>query len=164
MTNLPIAWYSSTEFQNRYKRWMYGDEKTKTVCLQNRINPFQVILPTGGSAITLLEAYPVNGGSPTDVLALIPSGDHDYITYTDYSIAVYYGQANLTSNLDMGQYFLKISDGVTTKYSEVITVIDSVDEYIEIRWRNTYDIQTAEGHIMYSDDTYYNRYWCRSGI
>ena len=124
---LPLAWYDSVTKQQYKRTGSVNDHITaELINPKNIIIPFQIRRRTRPNEITTFELYTKDGVLDTDLTSIAPSGNlyiktltgsvYDYICYENFS--------ELTSNIDCGQYYIKISDSVDTWYSDLITVYD----------------------------------------
>lgn len=60
-----------------------------------------------------------------------------------------------------GQYYLELSDGLETWYSEVYTVVNSLTGYIKIEWYNEENLEFDQGIIIYQNPRFINKlYLC----
>lgn len=71
-------------------------------------------------------------------------GEQDCIIYTA-------GTA-LGSALPNGQYYLRLTDGVNTWYSEIFTAVNDIAPYLKITWWDEQDFVMDAGTIVYSEN------------
>lgn len=151
--NNVLAWYDSIGEQNHYKWWTYGQKFCLTTPIDYLI-PFQIIRAVGtGAPITEFKIIRHDDGTETDILALANFTGLEVLEYVDkdYDNIFYPGVQSLLLNLEMGYYYLKISDGSTafTKYSEVFHMTDDVSEMIKIEFWHLSDFCFKDGHLDY---------------
>ena len=126
---LPLAWYDTTDKQQYKRVGSVGDYITvELINPKNMILPFQIRRKTRSNEVTTFELYTRDGVLDTNLTTI--TGSNLYIktlTGSGYDYIIYENFVELTTNLDCGQYYIKISDGVETWYSDLITVYD--EEY-----------------------------------
>jgi len=124
---LPLPFYDTVEKQVYKRVGSFGDSITaQLVNPKNIILPFQIKRQNRYNEVSTFELYDKDGVLLLDLTTVSPSGNlyiktltgsgFDYICYENFS--------ELTSDLDCGQCYIKLSDGVQTWYSELITVYD----------------------------------------
>lgn len=60
------------------------------------------------------------------------------------------------SDWKVGQYYLKISDGIDTWYSDIFTVVEDLSECIKLEWWDDIDLNTDVGTVVYEDPSFRN--------
>lgn len=129
---LPLAWYDSTSKQQYKRTGSVNDYITiQLINPKNIIIPFQIKRKTRPNEITTFYLYTREGVAHTDLTTILPTGNlyiktltnsgYDYICYENFS--------ELTSDLTCGQYYIKLSDGVETWYSDLLTVTEETFDF-----------------------------------
>lgn len=156
---LPL--YPSKDYQYHMKE--YSDGKTYPVlCPIGHLPTFQWILPSGFNidSITLnLVSY--YDGSTSDIFAQVDANGLTIENHTDYYIIKYDANTALTGAFENEQFYLILSDGVLTYYSDVFQMFDRIDSCICIEWYNPNGLKThptGESHISYRDG-FKNRFY-----
>ena len=90
----------------------------------SQLLPFQIKRPAGILPIQTINAVPAKGGTVIDVLERINPIDLRKYAFDDYDYLVHFGTQDLSSDLPTGEYYLEVSDGINTWYSEVIAIKD----------------------------------------
>jgi len=124
-TGLPF--YLDKTKQNYRRRWCYDDICTfKLFAPKDRLLPFQIKRTTRIDTITEMNLVCYNdNGTETDLLALLPTPTTlDIETAGGYDWILYYATRDLTSLIECGDYYIEITDGIQTWYSEIFHVGD----------------------------------------
>lgn len=70
----------------------------------------------------------------------------------------------LAATFPIGQYYLKISDGVNVFYSDIFTVIDDPEDCLLLEWADDEDFVMDAGTIVYTNPAFVNRLYLRAEI
>lgn len=136
--------------------WLLPDG-TDRVLVQTNNNPqsqavcsvyIGSIITAPVTGITLYKADGTLVGSlplTTEIKAL---GEQDCI--------IYKGTQTLGSALSNGQYYLKMTDGTNTWYSEVFTAVNDIQPYLKITWWDNEDFVMDAGTIVYVNPSFKN--------
>ena len=152
-----LAWYSDVSYQNHRKDYAFG-EVFPLVCPVKKALPFQIVRETRANAITKCELFNINDTLAEDVTTTMLANGLSIVRYEalGYDVVVYHGIQNLSSTIGIGQYYLKITDGVDTWYSEVFCMIDNISLYTMIEYWNATNIDYTGGCIDYSTPYFRN--------
>ena len=137
LTVFPI--YDSIDKQ--FHRSVGNDVCTfKLITSMYRLLPFQFRRAPSVDLITSIKVVCYNEATETEILPDIPAGQMHYVTTSGWDYITYFGSDDLDEVLDAGDFYLKLSDGTDTWYSEVFHVIcdDLDDDSYRITRRNTY--------------------------
>ena len=122
-TTFPV--YDTVEKQNFRHSWCYDDVSTFALITSSlRLLPMQFkrsLDPTVFTDLTFT-LWTYDDMTATDITTIIPSADFNISTIDGEDWLTYYGNIELLSELDCGVYYLEISDGTNTWYTEVFTV------------------------------------------
>lgn len=66
-----------------------------------------------------------------------------------YDVIVYGGQLPRFPQMENGQYYIELGDGVQTWYSEVFTVVNDISGYLKLEWWDVEDFRMDAGTIVY---------------
>ena len=66
--------------------------------------------------------------------------------------------------MPIGQYYLKTSDGINEWVSDVITVVNSIDDLVLVQWMNEDDFFMDAGAILYHSLGYYNQVYLQAEV
>ena len=153
----PLPFYKNIEEQNHRLSYSYGSIYP-LYGSTSLLVPFQVMRAHRNDAITLVEIYTKDGVFVRDMLTMMQNAGLSVVNYSSYGIDVIKFPANyvMATQLEEAQYYLKISDGVDTWYSDVMTLINDLSPYTCIEWFDTEDLIFDAGIINYTDG-YRNR-------
>lgn len=160
-----LPWYTSPGQQNARKWWVY-----------NRIYPlftpagyslpFQLIVPHQQStSVSLVELYDGNtnqrlGGYTSAFL----SGGLSIKQFDDYDVVVFPGSGAIFGSMTNGRYYLKMTVNGVDYYSEVFTVVNDIEPYLEIEWWDIEDFVMDDGTIVYTEPEFKNRIFLQADI
>lgn len=151
-----LPWYSSLQEQDRYKKYAYSHIFPLRIPASTFI-PFQILLPvvknSDISTYTLFIYDSENRRiSDNKINTFVRSGLFLYTTeLSDYAAIVFPARDYLDIVLPYGQYYITISDGYSTWYSDVFTITD-VSDCIKLQWWDNSDFIMDEGLIAYAND------------
>jgi hypothetical protein len=150
---IPFNIYTRKQDQTRFKRHCKYQKPFELVNRNNRFLPFIIKRSTHSNQIKSWRVYDLND----NLKYVINPASTSYEIFTNGSVQylVYYGAQISGLTMDCGEYYLKISDNVTTWYSEVFTVKDfnaSTNPYHILEWKHLHDL----GDIIYQTG-YINR-------
>lgn len=164
-----LPWYSSIEQQNARKWWVYN--RVYPLYTQaGFLLPWQLMLShvDGGSLsrITSIVLYRAKTGT---VVGSFTSAIKNGITYKSfgtlgYDILVFPGQLPVFNSLANGQYYLAMTVGSETYYSEVFTVVNDIEPYLLIRWWDEADFVMDAGTIVYNSPRFKNKLYLQSDL
>jgi hypothetical protein len=125
----PLKWYDTIEKQNFRKDWVKNGMRFFNLLLtpKNSIIPFQVRRYHSLLPINTLDLYNAHTDVfELDILAKLPAPANNHIKVYQMGIAdniVFTQTTAFATNLDEGEYYLHLSDGVNNFYSEVFKVV-----------------------------------------
>ena len=144
-----LPWYDSLEKQNS-KKWYAFGQSWPLACPQNIILPFQFVSSTPISiesniyAVSLTDGTQVNLGVKPEVIA----GTQAEATY----YIVKQPLTSLLTTLPVGRYYFKMNTSIGQLYSEEVTVVDNITDYIKIEYWNENTLNFNSGEINFDDD------------
>lgn len=159
-----LPWYDSLEKQNHRLWWAY-DRVFPLATELDKIPPFQIVRsPQTGAAITEFKLIRFEDNVETDILLNAQSTGLEVATFDDYDLLIYPSTLSLgLAGVEIGAYYLKLSDGTNTWYSEVFTMCDDLSDYIKIEYWHGENLVYPGGHIRYQFP-YKNRVYICSDI
>ncbi len=155
----PLPFYDSVNKQNHRKDYAFGE----VFCLatpDRKILPFQIQREHRGNSITSALLKNVDGTTFLNVLSEMNATGLVVNFYTDYDIVQYPGILTMAITTPEGQYYLQISDGVETWYSDVFTIIRNLDGYLKIEYYDAESLVLDNGLIDYSNSFKFHIYLC----
>ena len=153
----PLPFYTSISEQNHRRSYAYGNIYP-LYGQTSLLLPFQLMREHRTNAITLVEIYTKDGVFVRDMRSMMQNAGLSVVSYESYGIDVIKFPARfvMATQLEEGQYYLKMSDGIETWYSDILTLIDDLSPYTCIEWYDTQDLIYSAGIINYQDG-YRNR-------
>lgn len=150
-----LAWYTSLDQQNHRKDYAFG-QVYQLITPERKVLPFQIVRTTRANTVTAVNLYKIDGTLVANITASMNASGLSIVRYeTDgYDVIVYHGLQILTEATPEGQYYLSLTDGVDTWYSEVYTIVKDLSKYIKIEYWNANSILYTNGQIDYSTETF----------
>jgi len=163
----PLPFYKSIGFQNHRKNYAYG-KVYPLYCQNGFLLPFQIVRNYSGGTLTTIQlltaAGQVVGSLNSSVINTFvnvytwAAGSYPYGSQA-VSVIVGYNISNrLFNGYGDGQYYLRVSDGVNTWYSDIFTWVDSVDTYLKITWYDFQNLYFDNSAIIYNNNNGDNVY------
>lgn len=150
-----LPWYPSIEQQNARKWWAY-DRIYPLFTPQRYILPFQIIRESSETnSITYFKIYKSDGSLVGDYTSEI-SPYISFKAFDDYDVIVFTGVEPLFLSFNVGQYYAELKEGDNVWYSEVFTVVDTIQNFLKIEWWNVEDFTMDAGTIVYRDPDFHN--------
>lgn len=158
----PLPWYTSLDQQNHRKSYAYGSIYP-LYTLANFMLPWQVQIKTSGIHYLSLSIYKEDGTLYQNVDSSDIDRDIIYITTSGCVYVLCIPTFPMVSNQPDGRYYAVMTvepeddaDRVVL-YSEVYTVVHSLDNFIKIEWYDEENLVYEGGQICYSNkDNYKN--------
>lgn len=151
-----LPWYTSIEQQNARKWWIYG-KIYPLFTPAGFLLPFQIIRThRTGTTISYFRIYTKDGAL---VQSLTP-GEMGFsiVSFANlgYDVIVFPGQLPVLTQMDNGQYYAVLNDGVETWYSEMFTVVNDIQPYLKLEWWDTENFVMDAGTIVYKNPAFKN--------
>lgn len=142
----PLAWHEGDrELQSNRATYAYG-HIVPLLAHNQSLLPFQIITATGAVD---MQSYVVRIYTPDGVLVrdnvAMPLVK---VEFDNYDVIIYNG-GTISPDLPNGQYYLTLSSGGSTWYSDVVTVVASVLGLTKIEWWDENDFVFGAGRIVY---------------
>lgn len=152
-----LPFYSSIDEQNHKKKYAYGNVYP-LFTPKDRILPFQIVRDARANVITSAVMYEFGGGSPKNILAPMIETGLQIFKYPEHGVDVIVYNASLPMAIDArpGRFYLVLSDGVETWFSEVFTVVVDMAAYLKIEWYDENDLIFDAGIVSYKDPLFRN--------
>ena len=124
----------------------------------NFLLPFQIMRATRGNAISRVRLYDKNGALVQDITQYMKDVGLQIVRFSNlgYDIIVFPANFPLPTNMFDGVYYLTLSDGVQTWYSEMFTVVQDVKPYLKIEWWDAENFVFDSGQIIYQNPAFKN--------
>lgn len=153
----PLPFYKSLNEQAHRRNYAYGEiYPLYSPC--DRLLPFQLQRKHRTSSTWNAKLYDMEG-TEIDITTYLPNGTgFNVVSGTQTDTIVYCPLVGWSYIIPQGRYYVRLTDGVNTWYSEVFTVINYLANYLRLEWRNIYDLPIEDGSILYESagEPYYN--------
>ena len=142
----PLAWHKGDiELQSNRATYAFG-HIVPLIAHNQTLIPFQIITET--DAVNM-SSYTVALYNLDGTVKVANTG----LTLTkaaedDYDVLIYNGDT-LNSALPMGQYYIVLTSGNNTWYSDVVTIVSNVLGMTRVEWWDVNDLTFAAGMIKY---------------
>lgn len=158
----PLPWYSSLDYQSHRKDYAFG-QVYPLITPEKMLLPFQVIRAHRANEISEVKLYTEDGTFFLDITTAIKAIGLSIISYTDYDVILYNGLLPMGITTPEGRYYAVMKDGVQTWYSEIFTIVKSVDDYLLLEYWNADNLYYAAGHLDYTTN-YRNKMYLRAQL
>lgn len=147
----PLPFYDDISLQNHRKDYAFG-QVYPLVIHRNMLLPFQFCV-TSGSAISQAALYSADGKYIADILPELKENGLTIKSYTGFKLVKYPGTLPVNSIKHEGQYYIWLRlNGGPVLYSDIFTVYNRVDDYLELEYTNSYNFELKNGIIDFSDN------------
>ncbi len=149
----PLPFYKDINKQNHRKENAFGEVYTLIVPYDH-ILPFQIYRQHRDDDISAVLLRNFDGTVNQDITVKMLAGGltiNQYAT-AGYDIIVFPDNSALGLTIDEGRYYLELSDGVRTWYSEVFNMVIDFEESLKITYWDDTSIALTDNIIDYSDD------------
>lgn len=151
----PLKWSNNIEDQH-HRKWHTYNQMFPLVTTDRLLPTFQVIRDQRANSITQFDLYSFDAKTTTSLLSQVVTNNdlglhvHSYTNPNiDYDLIIYPAATLLTNALSEGMYYLIMSDGVETWYSEVFGVSSFIDDLLKIEYWHDEAFVVPDGHIRY---------------
>lgn len=147
----PLPFYDDISLQNHRKDYAFG-QIYPLVTYKNMLLPFQFCV-SPISSINQARLYTKEGSVVADILAELKENGLAVKQCNNFSLVKYPGALPINSIKHEGQYYIELLLN-TGKYiySDIFTVYNRIDDYIELRYKNAYSFELKNGIIDFSDN------------
>lgn len=151
-----LPFYNNIDEQNHRKSYAYG-AIYPLFCKVNYLLPFQIIRAHRTTGITEAKIFDKEGNEYADITTEIQESGLQIVNYDEnIDIFVYNGTLPMAINQDEGIYYLRLTDGTETWYSEMYTAVHNIEAYLRIEWWDDENLYFDDGIIAYEDMNFRN--------
>lgn len=152
-----LPFYTSIDEQNHRKSYAYG-KIYPLFAPADMLLPFQIIRNTRSNDVTSVVLYEKTGKQVADITTYMKETGLQIIRFQSlrYDIILYPSILPMPLNQLDGIYYMTLSDGVQTWYSEMFTVVQDVSAYLKIQWWDVENLVFDAGQIVYTEPNYKN--------
>lgn len=146
----PLPFYDDISLQNHRKNYAFG-QIYPLVIYKNMLLPFQFCVSNGNS-ISEAYLYTAKGKHVANILPELKENGLTLKSYTGFKLIKYPGTLPVNSIKHEGQYYIWLRlNGGPVLYSDIFTVYNRVDDYLELEYSNSYNFELKNGVIDFSD-------------
>lgn len=145
-----LAWYNDISLQNHRKSYAFGNIYP-LFTPDRTVLPFQLVRATRTASLTVL-LFDKNGTQIANITAPMIETGLQIVPFASlgYDVIVYPGILPMAITTPEGIYYMQMTDGVQTWYSELFTIVRNVSDYLKISWSDTENMEYEGGQIVYS--------------
>lgn len=152
-----IPFVGALEEQSHRRSYAYGTIYPIFVP-KNVFIPFQICRETRENAVNLVRLYRSDGSYIQEITQQMKDAGLMIKTYDGYGYdtIIFPAIFPMQTFNEIGQYYISLSDGVETWYSDVFTVVDKIDDYLKVQWYCEEDMYYKGGVITYQEPKFIN--------
>lgn len=146
-----LPFYDSVEKQNHRKDYAFG-EIYSLITPNKKILPFQICRDHRLDDFFKINLRNIDGTIHANILSEMVSTGlviNQYDSY-GYDIIQYPGIFQLATDTPEGLYYVELSDGIETWYSEVFNIVRNVDDYLSVQYWDYESLLFDDGRIDYT--------------
>lgn len=146
----PLPFYDDISLQNHRKDYTFG-QIYPLVIHRNMLLPFQFCV-SSGSSVSQAILYSADGKYIANILPELKENGLTIKSYADFNLVKYPGTLPVNSIKHEGQYYILLRlNGGPVLYSDIFTVYNRVDDYLELEYTNSYNFELKNGVVDFSD-------------
>ena len=152
-----LPFYTSIDEQNHKTSYAYG-KIYPLFAPADMLLPFQIIRNTRANDVTSVVLYDKTGKQVADITTNMKETGLQIVRFQTlgYDVILYPSILPMPLNQLDGIYYISVSDGVQTWYSEMFTVVQDVSAYLKIQWWDVENLVFDAGQIVYTEPNYKN--------
>ena len=152
-----LPFYTSIDEQNHRKSYAYG-KIYPLFAPADMLLPFQIIRNTRANDVTSVVLYDKTGKQIADITTNMKETGLQIVRFQSlgYDVILYPSILPMPLNQLDGIYYMTLSDGVQTWYSEMFTVVQDVSAYLKIQWWDVENLVFDAGQIVYTEPDFKN--------
>lgn len=152
-----LPWYNSLSEQNHRKSYAYG-AIYPLIAPANILLPFQIMRTTRSNGITSVMLLDKAGTAVANITQPMIEAGLQIVRFQTlgYDVILYPATLPMPINMFDGIYYMRLSDGVQTWYSEMFTVVQDVSGYVKVQWWDIENLVFDAGQIVYKNPAYKN--------
>ena len=152
-----LPWYTSINEQNHRKSYAYG-AIYPLFAPADRLLTFQIIRNTRSNNVTSVVLYEKTGKQVANITTYMKETGLQIVRFQalGYDVILYPSILPMPLNQLDGIYYMTLSDGVQTWYSEMFTVVQDISGYLKIEWWDIENLVFDAGQIVYQNPAFKN--------
>lgn len=153
-----LPFYDSVNEQNHRKPYAYG----AIYPLYSHVTslpPFQILRTTRTNSTLTVNIYDKEGRFMADISQLMIDAGLQVVRFEakGYDVIVFPARLNNLNAVGIGQYYLTVSDGLQTWYSDIVTLVADITGYLSVEWYCKQNMTFDGGEIVYTNPSFSNR-------
>lgn len=151
-----LPFYTDISEQDWRKSYAYGDVYP-LFSQAGFLLPFQIIRNTRANTIMSVVLFRKDGSQVGNITTNMLEAGLTIVSFASlgYDVILFPAIFPMFSVND-GQYYISISDGVETWYSDVFTVVQDMSGYLKVEWYNEENIVFAGGQCVFKNPRFHN--------
>lgn len=151
-----LPFYTDISEQDWRKSYAYGDVYP-LFSQAGFLLPFQIIRTTRANTITSVVLFRKDGTQVGNITNNMLEAGLNIVPFASlgYDVILFPAIFPMFSMND-GQYYISISDGIETWFSEVFTVVQNMSGYLKVEWYNDNNIVFAGGQCVFKNPRFHN--------
>lgn len=146
----PLPFYDDISLQNHRKGYAFG-QVYPLIIHKNMLLPFQFCV-SSGTSVSDARLYTKGGVLVADILSNLKENGLVVKSYTGFKLVKYPGTLPVNAIKHEGQYYIRLClNSGKYFYSDIFTVYNRVDDYLELEYSNSYNFELKNGMIDFSD-------------
>lgn len=163
-----LPFYTNIDEQNHRKSYAYG-EIYPLFSQAGMLLPFQIQRAHRSNPVAQVFLMKKDGTKIASLKAPMEEVGLQVVSFTTYGydiilfpavfpLSYFINQQGHQEPLNMmdGQYYLRLSDGIETWYSEIFTVVQHMSSYLKIEWYNDEDLVFDGGRFVFNNPRFHN--------
>ncbi len=108
--------------------------------------------------------YDREGNLLKDIVVEMTEAGMTIKSFEEFDVIVFPSIVPVLPGLSNGQYYLEMSDGIETWYSEIFTVVNDISGYLKLEWWDVEDFEMDGGVIVYQNPGFKNVVYLQADI
>ena len=154
-----LPFYTDIKEQNHRRSYAYG-EVYPLYTLLRIVPPFQIRRRTRAGGVTRAKLMTKDGNFVADILQYLQQGGLQVCRFEDFDYDIIVSPSNYAialASLKVGMYYIELTDGSETWYSDIFTMVSSTEPFLSVEWWDNNDLQMRDSCIIYNTVKFRNR-------
>lgn len=146
-----LPWYTSLQEQNHRKSYAFGDIYP-LYAPNNMLLPFQIMRAKRLDKVISVNVYSSSGVLIKSITTAMKQAGLMIAKNqsTEFDVIIFPATLPMPIDIPIGQYYLSLSDGVETWFSDMITLVNDVSGYLKLEWWDIDNAYFDAGLIIYN--------------
>lgn len=149
-----LPFYANIDEQNHRKSYAYG-AIYPLYAPKNVLLPFQIMRDIRREEddtvkeIETVTLYTKDGEEIADITTEIKNAGLQIVPTEECDVILFPANVEMPTDMNIGMYYLSMTDGVETWYSEIFTIVEEMTPYLKIEWWDVENLIFDSGIIIY---------------